>query len=413
MSDPISICVDAGLYSSTVSQADADAKALAAAQALAIEQCPGVTPPFCSGGTDPTPPSLVSTTPVSVGTRDLIFTGPNPTSPPNPSDVITWDILSPGFYHIDYISGFWNINHTYPPTVSNDNHYTGGGAWAQLLYTNLTFNVQIGLPQTQQRGNALVPTGHSCSSQPDIDIPELCADIDIEELTRANNPAYSFCVGRGYTSAGSAITQVWINTRQRDLDQGVPQCPDGNDCSWVPVTTGPVTYELIRDIGYVCDQPDRLRVKNWLTEVFPLLIACSVCRPPDTDPEDDPDPIIDWDGTFPYLNMNCPSGSGNKGVTYTVRDITVFPTSQYVLNNKLLGVNFVPNFFEETCIQYRTDGVTGMWVLSIVCRDNSNNDQTIWFGTKLTGCTGEGIYNRDTGTEMCSTMLDSVCVEAY
>jgi len=432
MSEPIQICIEAGTFSSSVSQADADAQALAAAQALAIQECPGITPPTCPGGTDPTPSSLSSATPVSLGVRGLTMPFPNCNAPrnsntllfgasfPTPDSPITWGILPPGQYIINYVSGYFQGTEYDSPSDSRIYRSTGqfSSVWFDLYHP---VNIGSGIV-----GAPMFPY-FSCNEDGFLGVDK-CSDVDIEAETLAAGPTLStsdafsplfdgsFCVGAGPLAWGASYIQfisqhqVWLGTLQMDCTTN--PCPGGGTCFKFLVDPGTINYELIRVSSLVCDQPPRVRIKDWTDEVRPLLQACPDCRDI-TDPDHADLPENEWDGTFQFLNTGCPgSAPDDQLIIYSISNHNTGPFNTYSLDVKQLGDNFTPGLFTRTAIVYRTDGVTGRWVLTIKCIGNLD-DFIIWQGVKTTGCDSTGLYTKDTEVTMCSDMLDSVCVEAY
>jgi hypothetical protein len=135
------------------------------------------------------------------------------------------------------------------------------------------------------------------------------------------------------------------------------------------------TYRLRKTAtGY--QQPPRVRIQNWETEIKPKISICETC-PASVEDE--------WDGTFPDFEA-----SWNEAFWTSFEEAS--------LNGRRLGWISVGHYQDQ-------------WFLYIEC----DNGDLIWYGTKVVGTDGAGKYlqNLEDAPNQCATNLKCITIESY
>jgi hypothetical protein len=152
---------------------------------------------------------------------------------------------------------------------------------------------------------------------------------------------------------------------------------------------GSVTYQLQRVASFY-SEPTRVRIKNYATEVEPLLTVCTDCL--------DATSETVWDGSFNYRELFMPYGA----VWYPD------DTSDYkAINGK------VADYIDVWYNQADSDG-PARWVLQIWGPTSDYfDDELVWSGCKYTGTNPVGTYSRDPNTPMCADGLCCLYIESF
>ena len=335
----------------------------------------------------PTPTSLVSNNSVVIGTTSIVGGGSVHDQTSN------WAASVPiGKYNIDYVGGSVQWSRLSSTDCS-------GGAASGLMTGNPSSGLQTNFLGSGYFISApnIIPGYQrtNCGSTPTASASLIQSD------TLLLNPLGQFTADSGSGGTGPLYQIGGVNPVGIKL-QGDPSVPSDR------FPSGTITWRLTQ-VEQVYTQVTRLRIKNYAA-VKPTFSVCASSLTPDEWGVPSPSVAVEWDGTFPYGFIVYP-GLDDGMVSYNASDLHNSSFFQYdFCLFSLSGKAMATTLDYETRIKYRVVSGVGFWEMAVVLYSNTYN-VNLWYGTKSTGSTGEGLYSRDPSS--CSTGPDTICVESY